>query len=184
MSKKIAIIGGGNLGTAIAEGLINSGFCPAPGITITKRNLSTLNRLKEMGVKVTSNNHLAVEEADIVILAIKPFQTAELLASIRNSFDEKKHLLVSVVTGITISEMKEAIGKKIAIVRAMPNTAIAIQESMTCLAGMETTTEQKDFVSELFNRLGKSVWIDEKIDGGSHGIGCLRNSLCHEVYQS
>jgi pyrroline-5-carboxylate reductase len=163
MGKKIAIIGGGNLGTAIAEGLINSGFSNPEEIIITKRNLSTLAVLKAKGVKVTSNNQEAVAESDIVILAIKPFQTAELVATIKEDLDEKKHLLVSVVTGVTISELKEVIGKKIAIVRAMPNTAIAIQESMTCLAGVVGKEEQKVFITDLFNTLGKSVWIDEKL---------------------
>jgi pyrroline-5-carboxylate reductase len=171
MSKKIAIIGGGNLGTAIAEGMINSGFGKPEEIIITKRNLATLNGLKAKGVNVTSNNLEAVAAADIVILAIKPFQTAELVGTIKDQLDPNKHLLVSVVTGVTISDLKEVIGNKIAIVRAMPNTAIAIQESMTCLAGTMASEAQKGLITDLFNTLGKSVWIDEKLMDAATVLG-------------
>lgn len=162
MNTKIAIIGGGNLGTAIAEGLISSGFSKASDIVVTKRNLHTLKHLKEKGVGITSNNNEAVAGANIVVLAIKPFQTSDLLASIKADLNERQ-MLVSVVTGVTISDIQQAIGKKIAIIRAMPNTAIAIQQSMTCLAGVEASENQRAVITDLFNTLGQSVWIDEKL---------------------
>ncbi|MEI8059262.1 MAG: NAD(P)-binding domain-containing protein, partial [Ferruginibacter sp.] len=65
---KIAIIGGGNLGTAITEGLLNSKFCKAADITITKRNINTLKQLSEKGVNVTTNNNEAVKKSDLVLL--------------------------------------------------------------------------------------------------------------------
>ena len=60
MGKNIAVIGGGNLGTAIAEGLLKSGFCKPSSLTITKRNLATISALKERGVKTISDNNKAV----------------------------------------------------------------------------------------------------------------------------
>ncbi len=78
MTKKIAIIGGGNLGTAIAEGLLKSKFCKASDILITKRNTSTLQALEARAVRVTSDNALAVSKSDIVILAVKPYQVSEV----------------------------------------------------------------------------------------------------------
>ncbi|RYY43865.1 MAG: pyrroline-5-carboxylate reductase, partial [Chitinophagaceae bacterium] len=79
MMKKIAIIGGGNLGTAIAHGLIHSGFISAQHITVTKRNIQTLSGLAALGVTTSSDNLEAVRNSDIVILAIKPFQVKEVL---------------------------------------------------------------------------------------------------------
>ena len=67
------------------------------------------------------------------------------------------------MTGITIDTILKSAGKKVAVIRAMPNTAIAIQESMTCLAAHEVTKEQLKFAEELFNQLGKTVMIDEKL---------------------
>ena len=63
MNKKIAIIGGGNLGTAIAEGLLKSKFCKANDITITKRNTATLAALRDKGMNVSSDNALAVHNS-------------------------------------------------------------------------------------------------------------------------
>jgi pyrroline-5-carboxylate reductase len=70
MNKKIAIIGGGNLGSAIAEGLLKSKFCKAADITITKRKISTLQKLKEKGVNITVNNAEAARNSELIILAV------------------------------------------------------------------------------------------------------------------
>ena len=163
MSKKIAIIGGGNLGSAIAEGLINSGFIQPNELLITKRNVSTLDSLKEKGVLVSNNNLEAAEFADYIILAVKPFQIKDVLTLMLPALDAKKHVLVSVITGIWVKDIEEVIGNAFPIFRAMPNTAIAIQESMTCISESNSTKEQKDFVGHVFDKLGKSVFVEEKL---------------------
>ena len=134
MGKKIAVIGGGNLGTAIAEGIVESGFSKASDITVTKRNTATLSSLKEKGVKVTNDNNKAVQSSDVIILAIKPFQTKDVLEGIAKDLDASRHILISVVTGVFIKDMSEIVPKKLPLFRAMPNTAIAIRQSMTCLS--------------------------------------------------
>lgn len=171
MNKKIAIIGGGNLGTAIAEGLINSGFMKPEHIIITKRNIKTLHKLEERGVLVSDNNKEAVKFADWIILAVKPFQTAAVLEGIKDAVNIKKHLLVSVVTGVSLQQLQKAIVKKIPLVRAMPNTAIAIQESMTCLAHQDVAAKDAKIIEDLFNQLGKAVWIDEKLMDAATVLG-------------
>ncbi|MGZ8553756.1 MAG: pyrroline-5-carboxylate reductase family protein, partial [Chitinophagaceae bacterium] len=98
MGKKIAIIGGGNLGTAIAEGLLKSKFSKAADIIVTKRNTSTLKLLREKGVEITDDNNAAVKKSEVVILAVKPFQVAEVLNGIKKGLSDDK-ILISVVTG-------------------------------------------------------------------------------------
>lgn len=171
MNKKIAIIGGGNLGTAIAEGLIQSGFIQPKHILVTKRNIQTLHGLERKGVLVSDKNEEALRYADLVILAVKPFQVNDILGNLRNEFHEDKHVLVSVVTGISIDHIAGAIGKKVPIVRAMPNTAIAIQESMTCLAAQHVGEEQLQYVHDIFSQLGKAVKIDEKLMDAATVLG-------------
>ena len=129
MAKKIAIIGGGNLGTAIAEGLLKSKFCNPSEITITKRNIETLEKLQEKGVKITADNEVAVRHSDLIILAVKPYQVSDVLNSFKKSLSEK-HILVSVVTGVLITDIEETIQIKIPVFRAMPNTAISIQHDL------------------------------------------------------
>jgi pyrroline-5-carboxylate reductase len=171
MNKRIAIIGGGNLGTAIAEGLIQSGFVAPKHIVITKRNIQTLHALERMGVLVSDKNEEAVRYADLVILAVKPFQVNEIIRSLKDEFHGDRHMLVSVVTGISIGHISGVLGKKIPIVRAMPNTAIAIQESMTCIAAEDTNEEQLQYIHEVFDQLGKTIRIDEKLMDAATVLG-------------
>ena len=168
--KNISIIGGGNLGTAIALGLIKSEFIAPQNITVTKRNTSTLTGLQAIGVNITADNIAAVNNSDTVILAIKPFQVKEVLEQIAPALSEK-HLLISVVTGVSLEEMKSVIGKDIALFRAMPNTAIAIQESITCISGSGASDEHKKYVVDLFNQLGKTAIIDEKLMNAATVLG-------------
>lgn len=166
----IAIIGGGNLGAAIAEGLLKSSFCAAECITVTKRNTQTLHYLAQKGVHIITDNVQAVIKNEVIILAIKPFQIKEILAEIKDSLTPT-HLIISVVTGVDIAEIKSIIGSTVAIYRAMPNTAIAIQQSITCLSSSNTTQAQNELVNNLFNSLGKTVAIDEKMMNAATVLG-------------
>ncbi|MCU7548636.1 pyrroline-5-carboxylate reductase [Chitinophagaceae bacterium LB-8] len=170
MSKKIAVIGGGNLGTAIVEGILQSGFSKAEDITVTKRNIATLTSLKEKGVTVITDNNKAVKDAEIVILAIKPFQIKDVLAGIVKDLSPDQ-ILISVVTGIFIKDMQEVIKKKMPIFRAMPNTAIAIRESMTCLSSAHASEEQVTLVKDLFCTVGKVTVIEEKLMDAATVLG-------------
>jgi pyrroline-5-carboxylate reductase len=170
MSNKIAIIGGGNLGTAIAEGLIKSKFCKPADIIITKRNTATLADLAKKGVIVTSDNNEAIKKSELVILAIKPFQVADVLTSVKKDLTSN-HILVSVVTGVLISDIAEIIKKKIPVCRAMPNTAIAIQQSMTCLSFSNATVAQTELVKNVFDQLGRVAIIDEKLMDAATVLG-------------
>ncbi len=163
MQNKIAIIGGGNLGSAIAEGLIAANFTQSQNIIVTKRNVSTLSSLKEKGVIVTSNNVEAIAEASYIILAVKPFQIKEILEQLKPNLNAQQHTLVSVITGVWIKDIQEIVGNDFTIYRAMPNTAIAIQQSMTCICSSNATEATNEFTSNLFNQLGKTVFIEEKL---------------------
>ena len=170
MNKKIAIIGGGNLGTAIAEGLIKSKFCKATDITLTKRNIATIKHLADKGVNITSDNSAAVRNSELVILAVKPFQVSDVLNGFKKSLTPK-HMLVSVVTGVLMADIEATIKKKLPVFRAMPNTAIAIQESMTCISHSNATEPQIKFVKDLFTNLGKVTMIDEKLMDAATVLG-------------
>jgi pyrroline-5-carboxylate reductase len=170
MGKKIAIIGGGNLGSAIAEGLLISKFSKASDIIVTKRNVSTLRSLKDSGVEITDDNASAVKKSEVIILAVKPFQTTDVLNGIKKELNGKK-LLISVVTGVTMADMENVIGKKIPLFRAMPNTAIAIRESMTCICNKDAANDDIKYVNDLFNKLGRVVTIDEKLMEASTILG-------------
>lgn len=170
MKKKIAIIGGGNLGMAIAEGLLESGFIHPEHIIITRRNILPLASIETKGVLVSNRNEDAVQYADWIILAVKPFQIKEVLQQIQPHITSH-HAIVSVVTGVWLKEMREIIGSDVPLFRAMPNTAIAIQESMTCICSDHANEEQQKYVLDMFGQLGKTVVIDEKLMDAATVLG-------------
>jgi len=167
---KIAIIGGGNLGTAIAEGLLKSKFCKAADIAITKRNITTLKALSDKGVFVTANNNEAIKKSELVLLAVKPFQVADVIAGLKKDLSAK-HVLVSVITGVSLNDLNEMVKKKNPVFRAMPNTAIAIQQSMTCISSSNATPAQIQFVKQMFETLGKVTMIEDKLMDAATVLG-------------
>ncbi len=163
MDKKITIIGGGNLGIAITEGLIRNNFINPFNITVTRRRTSLLSDLVEKGVSVIKDNRKAAAEADIILLAIKPYQIKEVLADISPVLKSNKQLLISVVTGFSIDEITDVVGESISVFRAMPNTAIAIGESMTCIATKNGDDNEIETVIKIFDQLGKAIQINEEL---------------------
>ena len=170
-NSKIAIIGGGNLGAAIAEGLIKSKFILPENLTVTRRNIEALNDLKSFGVKVSNDNKAAIQKSEVIIIALKPYNVREVLEGLRENFDRSKHILISVVTGVDLKDLTEMIAHGAPVFRAMPNTAIAIQESVTCICHQGALNEQVNYVTELFNQLGITISIDEKLMDAATVLG-------------
>jgi pyrroline-5-carboxylate reductase len=155
----------------MAEGLLKSGFSRPEDITVTRRTLSRLTDLKEKGVNVTDDNDLAIRASEVIIVALKPFNVKEVLTSLKNSFDPKKHLIISLVTGVFLKDIADIFESDFPIFRAMPNTAIAIQESVTCICHRGATAEQTSYVNELFNQLGITIPIEEKLMDAATVLG-------------
>jgi len=159
-TSSIAILGCGNIGSAIATGLVKSGTA-ANNITLTRRKSGQLTAFHQGGYQITENNSLAVKNAKIIILAVGPGQTMNLLDEIRSHLNQN-HLLISIVSGVTISEIQSKVDNKIHIVRAMPNTAAGLCESMTCLSSLSEFDEGLKTAQELFNNVGQTLIIDEE----------------------
>lgn len=170
-NSRIAVIGGGNLGTAIAEGLIKSKFITPDKITVTRRNVEALANLSAMGVQTTSDNVTAIRNSEIIIVAVKPYNVKEILEGLKGNFDPARHIIISVVTGIFVKDLAAIINHGVPIFRAMPNTAIAIQESVTCLCQQGATKEQVFYVTELFDQLGITINIDERLMDAATVLG-------------
>lgn len=162
MSTNITIIGGGNLGKAIAEGLISSKFSKANEITITRRNLEAIDYLKKKGVKTISDNMAAIKNAKVILVCVKPFQAKEVLKEISKAILPNQ-IIVSAVSGVDSHDIEKALGKDICIFRAMPNTAMAISQSMTCISYTKANATQIKLVETIFDSLGKTIVIDEKL---------------------
>lgn len=161
-TKKITIIGVGNMGGAIAAGLLKSGFVPASEISVSDRKEASLANLKALGVNTFTDNIEATKNADVVIVAVKPYHIEGVLKEIKPLLSPQK-ILISIVAGVGIEALGEMAGTEIPIFRVMPNTAIALQESLTCISANGNTEEHRQYVVDLFNKLGKTVEISEEL---------------------
>lgn len=170
-NSRIAIIGGGNLGAAIAEGLIKSKFVSPQQLTVTRRNLEIIQHLKTLGANITSDNAAAIRSSEVIIVALKPYNVKEVLEGLKENFNASKHIVISVVTGIFLKDLASIVDHGVPIFRAMPNTAIAIQESVTCLCQQGASDEQVKYVTDLFSQLGISIAIDEKLMDAATVLG-------------
>ena len=158
----LAIIGAGNIGTSIAEGLVESGRLPAGSIALTRRKVGLLDDYKRRGFGVYSSNLEAVRKSDVILVSVEPQQIDGVLREIGAEIRPDTHVVVSVVSGVSIKQIKALLGAKVPVVRAMPNTAIAIRESMTCLAAESGDREAIGIAKSLFDAVGKSLVIDEE----------------------
>jgi pyrroline-5-carboxylate reductase len=170
MQKKVLnihIIGGGNLGTALAIGM--SKFLPGSGITITRRNIQQIQFLENLGVSVSFNNIFKIDQADIIILTIKPYQVDTVLSEILPHISNK--VIVSAVSGLSIDKLDEKTNHAHQVVRIMPNIAAQFGESATCVSFSEKNGEAGRKVLDLFGHLGTALIIEEKLMDGATILG-------------
>ncbi|MEZ5105342.1 MAG: pyrroline-5-carboxylate reductase [Draconibacterium sp.] len=161
-NKKIAIIGVGNMGGAIATGLIKSGAVAAESISVADRKESILEKFHKLGVNTFHDNLDAIKGSDLVIVAVKPYHIESVISEIKTGLTAGK-ILISIVAGVGINELGEMVGIEMPIFRVMPNTAIALQESLTCISSNQYTENHKAYVMELLDKLGKTIEIPEEL---------------------
>lgn len=162
-ANKITIIGSGNMGLSLAKGLVKSGLYTADAITLTRRSLSGLTEYAAQGFHTSVNNAEAVKNADIIVLAVLPQQVNKVLDEIKASINPKTQLFTSVVSGVTCKNIKEKLYDDLEVVRVMPNTAIAIQQSMTCFATDNASAESLEKVKQIFDTVGITIQIQEEL---------------------
>lgn len=155
---KIAILGTGNLGRSIAKGLVVSNAFTT--LYLTKRTIADLEEyVGYPKVFITADNKEAVRNSDIIICAVQPTQFEKVLEEIKSELTDK-HVIISTITGFKIGRIEEIVGDQF-IIRAMPNTAIAVGKSMTCLCSNEKGQKRVAIAEAIFNRLGHSLVIPE-----------------------
>ena len=158
---KIAIIGTGNLGSSIAKGLIkNESFT---SLYLSDKNTKAVDRFASLdNVFITNDNELAVANADIVIFALQPKHIDGVMQSVKPKISSN-HIIMSVAAGVGIERIENILGSDKKIIRIMPNTAISIRKSMTCIAANDTGKDKITLAEEIFNQLGTTMIISEDL---------------------
>ncbi len=157
---KIAIIGAGNLGLSIAKGLIINNTITT--LYLTKRKVEGIQHWEEYeNVTVSTDNKEAVQNSDILIFAVQPRHFKDILEEIHHLLTEK-HVVISTITGFKIEKIEAVIGGDKYIIRSMPNTAISVGKSVTCICSNQKGQERINIASAIFNGLGTSIEIPEE----------------------
>jgi pyrroline-5-carboxylate reductase len=162
----IHIIGGGNLGVAIALGI--SKYTNDNQVLITRRNTDSILYLEKNNIQVSPNNTHEIEQADIIILTVKPYQVQSVLDEIAPKIQNQT--IVSAVSGVTIETIQKAVHNN-AVVRIMPNIAIQFGESATCISFLEKDKTAAQKVISLFQKLGTAPVIEEKLMDAATVLG-------------
>lgn len=156
----ITIIGAGNIGLSIADGLYRSSY-PVSHVTLTRRNLSALNDYAAKGFQLSNDNQAAVKNADLVVIAVKPYFVEKILDEIRSELREDA-TVVSVASQVSIEKMVDRLNPEIAVYRAMPGIGASIQESATCVAG-NTNDDRFHHLEKVFQCIGEVIPVDEQL---------------------
>lgn len=159
--KNVAILGAGNLGFSIAQGLESAKLFTKDNIFLAENSAPRKEFLEKLGYNVTHSNTEAVIAADLVLLVVKPWQVDDLTDEIKDVIDPEKHVLASCVTGATSSHIYKILESTPPFFRVMPNTGIAVKESMTCISSFNASKEQVDSIKMLFSALGEVIFIPE-----------------------
>ncbi|EUJ32760.1 pyrroline-5-carboxylate reductase [Listeria floridensis FSL S10-1187] len=159
---KVGFIGVGNMASAIIYGLVKE--MPAKDILIYNRTQEKAERFgEETGVTVISAAKELVLQADVVIVAVKPYVFELILPDLKSAFEEKKPLMVSIAAGLSLAQLAEFVGNETRIMRVMPNVNATIGESMSGLCGNElATAEDEQNVKSIFEAVGDVAVIPEK----------------------
>jgi len=160
---KIAILGSGNIGISLAKGLVKADYVQADQISLTRRNLSKLDQFADQGFLLSADNAAVVAASDMIVLAVLPQQLNQLMEQIAGVIDVNRHVVISVASGVSCADIRSKLTEGVEVIRAMPNTAIAIGQSMTCVATDNAAPAHVDEVVRMFETVGAVVKINEDL---------------------
>jgi len=166
---KICIIGCGNIGYSMAQGFVNSADFDNQSLSVTGRKGKPLSNLKDLDVKVTNDNIYAIAGAEIVIIAVKPHDFNSVIREIAPHIQDK--ILVSVVAGLSIKQIKKDVPSSVQVFRAMPNTASKFGETITCLCSDSIDQPSFEKVEKLFRSIGRTIIIQEDLMDAATVLG-------------
>lgn len=161
---KISIIGGGNMGSAIAIGLSAGNTIKKSDITIIDHNPSKIENIKKSAPQINAlvNDYTSINQADIILFAVKPWIMEETIKAHKAAMNPRQ-IIISIAAGIPLQSLSKWALPEAPIYIAMPNTAIAIRQSMTFLVPHNTTDKQNNDILQIFSDLGQAMLIEEKL---------------------
>ena len=163
MTRKIAFLGGGNMATSLVGGLVESGHPPAAVVVSEPVAEKRRDLAERFAVEVTADNREAAAASDVVVLAVKPQDMAEVVTGAAGAMRERGPLVVSIAAGTRIGRILEWLGYAAPVVRTMPNTPALLGCGATALFANEAVTdEQRGAAETILESAGIALWVDDE----------------------
>jgi pyrroline-5-carboxylate reductase len=161
---KIGFIGCGNMGQAMMWGMLSSGKLKTSEVLVSTKTVTSKENLqRKYGVMVADKNIEVAMLANIIFLAVKPQYYEEVIEEIKPALGENK-ILVSIAPGKSLEWLEEKVGRRIKIIRAMPNTPSMVKEGMTGLCGNDLVTASEfDTICKLFSTFSRAEIVPEHL---------------------
>lgn len=170
---KVALIGVGNMGGALAHGWMKSGKVE---LTVADKNEKLLAQFKKTypKIKTTTDNKKAVKGAEVIVLVVKPWLMPVVIEEIRGEVDVKKQLIVSDAANFTTDRMKELFGKEGEYFYVIPNIGAEYGVSMSFVSkALYSSEKNAEKVRELYALCGEAMTVAEKqVEAGMMMASC------------
>ena len=171
LNKKILLIGGGNMGRSLLRGILQANLTAPQNITVVDIHEGRLKALQErFGIHISSDPVSNLEEAEIIILAIKPSTLTGVLDHIRDSVSSDQ-LVVSIIAGVEGAFIRDRLGKNNPVIRCMPNIAATVDSAASAIAACAPATKvHLDLAEAIFSAVGEVVHVDEHLMDAVTGL--------------
>ena len=159
----LTFIGGGNMAGSLIGGLIADDWDPAR-IRVADTSTQRLEQLsQQFPIRTTTSNTDAADQADIIVLAVKPQVIKSVAQELADIVAQQQPLVVSIAAGIPASALGNWLGKSTAIVRAMPNTPAMVQSGAAALyANASVSEDQRSIAESILRAVGVVIWVDDE----------------------
>lgn len=163
MTPTIGFIGGGNMSRSLVGGLISDGY-ESSLIWVSNPTIKKVQHLQAaFGVNVTASNAEVCDVADVIVLSVKPQVLQDVAKEIRDSIQQRKPLVISVVAGIDAKVIEKWLGGNVAVVRTMPNTPALLGVGATGMfANQFVNKKQNEIAESIMRAVGVIVWVDKE----------------------
>ena len=185
LNRRLAIIGLGKLGGLLADAFIDRGLLQPKDLVATVRRPARAEKLdRERPFAVHTDNRAAVEDADIVLLAVKPQMMEEVCSGVADQITSDK-LVISILAGVPNASIEKIVGEDVPVVRAMPNTPCAVGAGMTVVCrGRHSNEDHVGVAMQLFETVGRSIVMDERYMDAVTGLSASGPAYIYVILES
>ncbi len=183
--KKVAVLGAGKMGGILLQALLKNGLLSPKHTTATVAHQDRARALsRKLGISVGTNNGKAAEDADIILIGVKPQVVEEVVAELRGRVSARQ-LIISVAASVPNSLIEKGLNADIPVVRAMPNTPCLLACGMTALAkGTHANAKHLDLATAMFSVVGRTVVVDEKHMDAVTGLSASGPAYIYIIIES